>query len=346
MADRVVIHVGAPKSGTTYLQSILWANQSALREAGLLLPGSTMFDHNLLSTYVRSERPGRRAVRAWQRMVEGVNAWPGTAVLSNEWFSLANEQQAAQALDAFARAEMHVVCTARDFVSIAPAAWQERLKLGHAVSLGDFIASLEAPEARWSWWTLDPATVLERWGAALPVAQVHVVTVPSSAGQPDLLWERFAGTCKIPPGACDLSRSTANESLGAESARLLQLLGPRLRNTIDADKSEWTAQYRWLRRYVGHELLVPRGGSKIALREDDAATLRLRSGQSIDRLKAAGYDVAGDLCELVPANAAPSAVHPDEVSDAALLEVASDLVVDLLRRVRDEAHRADRAERR
>ena len=341
MADRVVVHVGAPKSGTTYLQSILWANQPALWDAGLLLPGSTVFDHNLLSTYVRSESPGPRAVRAWHRMVDGVNAWPGTAVLSNEWFSLANAQQAAQALDAFDGAEVHVVCSARDFVSVAPAAWQERLKLGHAVALGDFVASLDAPQARWSWWTLDPAAVLERWGAALPVAQVHVVTVPSSGGRADLLWERFAGICKIPSGTCDLSRSTANESLGAESARFLELIGPRLRDAIDADDSVWTEQYRWLRRFVGHELLVPRGGSRIALRDDDAATLRLRSGQSIDRLKAAGYDVAGDLCELVPADVAPSAVHPDEVSDAAMLDVASDLVVDLLRRVRDEADRGE-----
>jgi hypothetical protein len=34
-------------------------------------------------------------------------------------------------------------------------------------------------------------------------------------------------------------------------------------------------------------------------------------------------------------------VHPDEVSDSALLDVASDLVVELLRQVRLETRRAD-----
>jgi len=237
------------------------------------------------------------------------------------------------------------VFTARDFLGIAPAAWQERLKLGHASTLGEFIPTLDAPDERWSWWTLDPAEVLSRWGASLPPERVHVVTLPPSGSEPNLLWERFSGACGIPADVCDLSRTTANESLGAESAGLLERIGPRLRDAVDADTAPWTEQYRWLRRYVGHRLLVPRGGSKIALRDDDVARLRLRSGDSIDRLKTAGYDVVGDLSDLVAARIPASAVHPDDVSDTDLLDVASDVVVDLLRRARDESHRADQAER-
>ncbi len=39
MANRIFLHIGAPKSGTTYLQTVLWANRENLRRQGLLMPG-------------------------------------------------------------------------------------------------------------------------------------------------------------------------------------------------------------------------------------------------------------------------------------------------------------------
>lgn len=337
MAEQVFVHVGPPKSGTTYLQSVLWAHQPTLRRAGVLLPGRAPFDHNLLATHAYSEQPGARAERVWRRIVARVNSWPGTAVLSNEWFALASRTQAAGVLAAFEGAEVHVVGTARDLVRVAPAAWQERLKLGHASSLDDFIASLNSPDGRWSWSTLDPALVLARWGASLPPEHVHVVTVPATSSSPHLLWDRFAGVCGIPEGTCDPSTSSANESIGAESAKLLQILGRRLRDAVDADNATWTEQYRWLRQLVGHDLLVPLGGSTIALRDRQFSSIRLRAAESVEALRRAGYDVAGDLCDLTSATISPDAVHPDDVTDTALLEVASVLVVELLREAREQA---------
>ena len=31
MAEKTVLHIGAPKSGTTYLQTVLWQNRANLR---------------------------------------------------------------------------------------------------------------------------------------------------------------------------------------------------------------------------------------------------------------------------------------------------------------------------
>ena len=39
MTDRVVLHVGAPKSGTTYLQAILERNRDAFARAGVAAGG-------------------------------------------------------------------------------------------------------------------------------------------------------------------------------------------------------------------------------------------------------------------------------------------------------------------
>ena len=55
MARRVILHVGLPKTGTTYLQSIAWANKDVLREQGVLLPGFGPRQHLWASGVVRVE---------------------------------------------------------------------------------------------------------------------------------------------------------------------------------------------------------------------------------------------------------------------------------------------------
>ena len=42
---RVIIHVGAPKTGTTFIQGVLWRNRDDLRSAGLHIVGQSRGDH-------------------------------------------------------------------------------------------------------------------------------------------------------------------------------------------------------------------------------------------------------------------------------------------------------------
>ena len=56
MARKVFLHVGLPKTGTTYLQSIVWANKTVLREQGVLLPGFGPRQHLWVSCVVREEQ--------------------------------------------------------------------------------------------------------------------------------------------------------------------------------------------------------------------------------------------------------------------------------------------------
>lgn len=332
MADRLVVHVGTPKAGTTYLQTLLWASRSRLRDAGILIPGGRPFHHNHVAAYVRGAREPHVAA-VWEKVVAEIKEHPGTALLSNEWFSLASAEDAAAALKVFEGAELHVVVTARDLVAVAPAAWQETLKLGNSRPLQRFLTGLDRPRARWSWWTLDPAEVLRRWGATLPPAHVHVVTVPTERSDPHALWDRFAGVVGIPDGVVDLDQATPNESLGVESAKLLQLLGPRLREAVGADEDMW-AGYRWLRRYLSHTVLAPRGGARIGLTPEQFDLLRSRSQAAAATIRARGYHVAGNLSDLVSVRQRPDAVRPADVSDAQLFEVAADLVVELMRELR------------
>lgn len=341
MADRLFLHIGTPKAGTTYLQTALWFNQARLREAGVLLPGRTAFHHNLAATAVRRGWSLPRPSAVWESLVEEIRQHSGPAVLSNEWFALAGPGRAREALERLSDTEVHVVVTARDLTSVVPAAWQESLKVGGDIGFPEFIADLETPRKRWSYWTLDPAWVARRWAATLDPARVHIVTVPTSRTDPTVLWDRFAGVVGIPEGVVDLDLGgQPNASLGVESARLLQVLGPRLRAAVDADTEFW-AGYRWLRRYVAHELLAPRGGGRIGLTAVEFKTLRTRSEAAVAELAARGYAVTGDLAELTSARHDKHARTPEDVPDSEVLERAADLVADLLGQLRRTSERGE-----
>ena len=53
MAQRVFLHVGLPKTGTTYVQTVLWRNRAALAEQGLVYPGPRRREHMWASMVVR-----------------------------------------------------------------------------------------------------------------------------------------------------------------------------------------------------------------------------------------------------------------------------------------------------
>ena len=72
MVDRVFVHIGLPKTATSYLQTILWSNRDRLRTRGVVVPGAERRDHLWASRTVREERRQGRAPErhrtAWDRI--------------------------------------------------------------------------------------------------------------------------------------------------------------------------------------------------------------------------------------------------------------------------------------
>ena len=69
-SKRIFLHVGSPKTGTTFLQQVLWSQRKLAKQQGLLLPLNSFFEHFLASLDVRdlADRPEHpaRAVGIWQ----------------------------------------------------------------------------------------------------------------------------------------------------------------------------------------------------------------------------------------------------------------------------------------
>jgi hypothetical protein len=158
MAQRVFLHVGLPKTGTTYLQTLLWHNREVLRSQGVLLPGDSARQHLWASGVVREDpkldRRSPEAKHAWDRLLTEINAWPGTALVSHEFFASAGAEQAERAVAALTDAEVHVVVTARETLSLVTARWQEYVKNGSTVPIDDYPADDEpSGNDDWDWGT-------------------------------------------------------------------------------------------------------------------------------------------------------------------------------------------------
>ncbi len=227
-------------------------------------------------------------------------------------------------------ADVHVVVTARDTVSLVTARWQEFVKNGSTVAIDDYPVREEtAPEQEWDWGTLDLGDVLARWGASLPPERVHVLTLPKPGTPRDELWVRFARLVGIDHTACDTSGTVQNESLGVVEVELLR--------RVNADLEDFTAAIdrgNWIRGYLAQGKLVPRRGEKFWPSDARVEELRARGDRSVDFVVEQGYDVIGDVEDLRTPRDLEERRHPDTVTDAELVTAASATIAAMLSDVR------------
>ena len=348
MAARVFLHVGSPKSGTTYLQSVLWANKEHLQRLGLLVPGADQFDAFYATMNVRDitreEGLPARALNAWQRLVAEATAWDGDAVISHEFFAAATRRQARGALQDLAPAEVHVVMTVRDYVSQMPALWQESVKVGSNATFDEFVQRMldgQKPGPL-GWGGVDVVAVLGRWTRDLDPRHVHVVTVPPAGSPRDLLWQRFGSVLGLPTDAVTIPQSRRNESLGAVEAELLRQLNPRLKAPLGRPGAP---HYRWIRRYLAEDVLVSRGGRRFGVGPAAARQLRERSVDAAAHIDRAGFTLVGSLSDLTSEPVDGQRTNPSSASEAELLEAALDTIAELVDRQRRDARAARRAAR-
>lgn len=346
MARKVLFHIGLPKTGTTYLQTIMWDNRERLREHGVLLPGLERRDHLWSSLVVRGDtrvdRRNRLAPGSWDRVRGEVADWSGTAVISHEFFCSASAEQARAAVEALAPAEVHVVVTARESLGLFTASWQESIKNKGTTPIGEYGKDeSDNPLVIWDWRALDLGLVLDRWGPTVPPDRVHVLPLPEPGSPRELLWERFAGLLGVDPYAFDLQRSFPNESMGVVETETLRRVNGVLEG-FDRPVDRGV----WIRSYLADERLVPRRGEKYWPGPAQVAECRARSERAIARVRERGYDVIGDLENLRVPDVLPERRHPDSVTDAEVAEVAVETIAVMLSDVRRLKHEARAARRK
>ena len=80
---RLVVHIGAPKAASTYLQLCLGLNEEVLRKHGVYLPQAGRRDaranHHNLAWQLREDRRFRVANGDWDALTAEVAAWMPTS---------------------------------------------------------------------------------------------------------------------------------------------------------------------------------------------------------------------------------------------------------------------------
>ncbi|QCC78560.1 hypothetical protein E2C04_00990 [Nocardioides daphniae] len=362
---KVLVHVGTPKTGTSHLQDVLFRNQKVLAKQGVNYPADR-FDAHFLAALDLMQLPWagleQEAVGAWDRLAAKVRDFDGTSIVSHEILAKASRTQVDRALSSFGGAEVHLVLSVRDLVRQIPAEWQENVKHRAQISYADFLATIQDPERKsrigsWFWSVQEIPDIINRWGASLPPERIHLVTVPAPGAPRDELWSRFSRAFGLDGlEGLDLTPERANPSMGVPETTLVRRINRQVHQVLPPE------HYRPLvRELLAHQTLSQNTRSpRLSLPPElEPWTMEL-SRTWVDEITARGYDVVGDVNDLLGVASGVSQddwVDPDrprpvsinraslDAIEALLLEAARlrEVEADLNRQLHETREALDRA---
>lgn len=347
-SPRAVLHVGLPKTGTSFLQGVLRSNAEVLERHGVRLPDEALPPSLQLFLAVlylteRSETWGRSADagrRAWERISADVRRGTGTTVISSETLCLATDEQIGRILadldGVSGGVEVDVVVTVRDPARQVPAEYQEGVKHGRRLSYPRFLDAVLAEDGdrgatqrstrRRFWNAQDPVGVLDRWAVHVGAEHCHVVTCPPPGADPRQLWSRMAHVLGIGGIEVEMPPKEVNTSLGAVQIEVLRRLNRRVTR-----RGNERAYGEVVKRLYAGTILRGQDGQKLRLPAAYADRVHELAVGWVDQLTHRGFQVSGDLTDLVPTPTDDDA-YPRQ-SAATMLASTLDATADLLREV-------------
>jgi len=344
VAERLILHIGPRKTGTTYLQRVLQQLSPSLATQGVLYPvdfrGKEDYNHvgavNDLTFAEETRRPERWSDKAgddWSALVSAVQAFEGTVILSAEMIGGLRPPAAQRLITGLGVKDVDVVITVRDLGRIFPSSWQQHVRNTHTQ---DYKAYLErrtrergsaAPiqmQEVWDsereqtfWRSYAYGALVRRWQRLVPPDRVSVVTLPPQGSSSTLLWERFRAALALevlPEIAPKLPPYIANIGSTEPEALLLHAMN------VEAKRRGWSRrttnelQQRLLatglldRPDRGRPLLLPR---RFLPRAQKWARI------DIDDMLTTGVRIYGDPADLLVPDSAASVGKPDAAAAAA-----------------------------
>ncbi len=334
MARRVFLHIGTPKSGTTYLQERVALNRDLIARQGLTYPTTRTGDHfEAALDLIEEPWAGQREVARgqWAALVAEARRTSGDVLISHEILAAASPAQIARVMNDFAQDQVHVVLTVRDLARQIPAEWQEMVKHRGRRTFHNFMKDV-AQGARtrptlWFWRVQSLPDILTRWSNGLPPEQVHVVVVPTPGTPSDVLWRRFAEAVRLDPDAAYQEGTVSNASLGVAEAAVVR----KLNRLLEGRGVSREVYIDLVRELIARDTLGSREGAiQVYVPQARWPFIDRVTAEWIDWLEGSGVDVIGDLDDLRPEPPGPDHlwVHPDrppseDVAEAAVEALAA-----------------------
>jgi hypothetical protein len=308
-----VLHIGAPKTGTTAIQ----AAQSRLRDeagatAGRLVrvPGTPLEQARAaLAVLDRSIGWARDTqvvpARYWERLVGRVRECPETVFISSEYLCEADPPTIRRIVDELADGDVEVVLTLRPLTGILPSAWQQYLKGGHELPYQRWLRAVlaEPPKASVTpsfWPRHDQGAVVERWAGEIGADRMTVIVLdPDDRG---LLLRSFDDLLGLPVDTlATMPNGQVNRSMTAPEAELFRQVNIALRrHRLTYEQYAHLIRYGAIMRIVEK---IETGSPRVKLSTpgwalERAAELGAEYVERIGALRSEGLTVIGDLHRL------------------------------------------------
>ncbi|MBA2560692.1 MAG: hypothetical protein H0V07_12580 [Propionibacteriales bacterium] len=334
----VYLHIGLTKTGTSHLQQVLWLSRERLAGAGVLVPGRSRQSQTMAVWDLMGRRPRGadqpEVAGSWQELVSAAMRWSGSqVVISEEFLANATPRQVRLAVRAFAPARVHVVVTVRDLGRVIGSVWQQNLAKGRTWSWSEFVGAVRDPENGPAtagvgfWLRQDLLRILDTWEVAVPRQLIHLVTVPPPGSPRHLLLERFAAATHLDLGALASNQPETNVSIGTAEAEMLRRLNLGLAGRLNERQYNHAVQ-----KGVQSALRGRMSSPRIRLPAGELEWVTDRATTMVRALDSRGYEVTGDLRDLIPSAAVTSESRPDDVDDSELAEAALAALVELTKK--------------
>lgn len=371
MAERLILHIGPRKTGTTYLQRVLQQLSPELQAQGVLYPtryreGKEDYNHVGAVTDITHNEETRHGSRwsardgsQWEALCAAVNAFDGTAILSAEMLGGLRPPAAQHFMAGFRFDQVDVVVTMRDLGRIIPSSWQQHVRNTHTQDYKAYIKRrarergkkppVQMQEA-WDterqqtfWRSYAYGALVRRWQELAGADRVSIVTLPPAGSPSTLLWQRFRAALDVdalPEMAPKLPNFVAN--VGSTEAEALFLHA----FNVEAKRRKWNRreandmQQRLLatgfldRAERGRPLLLPQRW---------LPRVQAWANEDIADLSTTGAPVFGAVGDLEVLASSASKGRPDPDAVAAVGAYAAlhslDQEVQLLMRQRDREAR-------
>jgi hypothetical protein len=315
---KVFLHIGLPGTGAAFIEQALLTHAEGLAGVGIDVGAASTEEMLRVAVEFRRDHKEWGYQRAdvegaWADLCRRIFRSKGTVVVSQELLAAADAEQAALFLDGLSGREVHLVLTVRDPGSQVAAGWEESIKSGDSVSFSRFHERLMDPDcehatARGFWSAQDLVEVLDRW-ARIDARRVHLVVVPREADPRAAVWAAFAGLVGFDAAAFapDVARAS-QPSLGTTEVAVLRGVNEAIDGRIEGQLRRTV-----VKRYFADRILGDTAARPTATPPELYDALLARAEVWQKEIANAGYDVRGELDDLLPSRPKKSAISPDDV---------------------------------
>jgi hypothetical protein len=305
-SQRVFLHIGLHKSGTTFLQETFKANAATLRQHGIYYPAGKSTPSVLRAV---DDLHGRRQVKAdsaraagaWSALVAAARASGArTVLLSDERLSLSGMPALRAVKRSFEPDELVVVVTVRDLARTLASSWEESIRGGASWTWDEYVAAVRDPDrrginpARGFWVRQDLAHITAAWEAVVAKEDLRLVTVPPPHAKPGELLDRFCAAVGIDAGLLPEPPARRNPAVGFAGTEMLRRFNARFGGQLDRRAYDRAVKYAIVPKLAER----PVGGA--AFDSEAADWLRRAAATQIAATRERGYPVVGDLDDLRP----------------------------------------------